>query len=221
MREQAKVLAVGVVAFLAVLGALYLYGISHIHSPVQLLPAFSPLTVNVSGAAASSMHGISIHKILFSSSSGNYSSVVAGGNYMVKLPYPGSYSITLFWNATYKWQSGSVIGGSLNMTHSYSPEMTDNIYAATPYSTIIVTGNVSAGPYGTAESVLFTAGNGDTFSTGVSSGKYSERLPNMMSYSVSVQYSTVNPSASCNAGTALINEGVGIGNYSKSFACNQ
>jgi hypothetical protein len=145
--------------------------------------------VAVSGSASTTGVGTRATQITFSGTPGSFTSPVQSNQqYSLTLPNPATYSVTIAWQGTYSWQTGTVDVGQANIKTG-SPSMSENFQASTPNSQITVSGNIATDGQGTQATGVVFSYAGTNYTAAVSNGHYSLNLPNMRSYSFLVEWS--------------------------------
>jgi hypothetical protein len=222
--SKGRNVAILVVAIVAI--AIGAFGVLALSSGGVGNISIDPKDVTVSGNATASGQGTLVSQIIFTDTSGNqFAAAVSYGQYSIEIPNHANYTITGTWNGRYSWQTGSIILTNnqlpINQGFGASSSLTENIEAQTPNSIIILSGIVNTNGIGTQPTAIrFTDSNGQLYTADVVGGAYSLQLPNLMTYTVQVQWSgLLSSSGTCNADSATVNASVGVTSASINASC--
>ena len=168
-------------------------------------------TVTISGSVTTTGSGDRSLSVAYSCSGVSSNAAVNNNQYSLQVPNLTSCSVSVGWAGSYSWQSGNVAAGSVGVNLSPgSHAATYNVVANPPPSTVTVSGTIST-TYGTSATLITFVANGMQFTATPTSGSYSIVLPNLATFTVSVNWSGYLQSGTCtpNPDTYTLNAAAG------------
>ena len=151
----------------------------------------TPAYAKVFGLVSTTGYGTYDTVVVFTNSQERYVSLIMDGSFSAELPNPGIYNVTTVWRGLYPWQNGTIYKGQviLDWGPGSKAAQSYNIVDEIPNSLIMVSGKIVFKGY-TANPILvrFNTTDGQTFETVIENNTYSINLPNLMDYTVSVEW---------------------------------
>jgi hypothetical protein len=196
-RRPLRALAAGAVVVLVILAALVFV---FPRSGSGALKSSSTLTatasVTVFGLVSTTGPGTHATSMIFTSERDGQTFIAptswpGTGRFSIELPNDDKYGVAVGWAGNYSWQQGQTDQGvmSLNVSAGSQAAQSYNVVFPTPDAVVLVDGAVAWQINGSNPiAIRFTAGDGQNFTAAVANqGTFSIRLPNLVTYEVSVQ----------------------------------
>lgn len=167
--------------------------------------------IQVSGHATTSTSCTSVSSLTFVTNGQQYQASVSGAMYSLQLPNQAQFTVSAQWSGSYSWQSGTLNSNPVTVNQAAgSASQTSDLSFATPSCLITVTGSISL-TFGTSPTLIIFSYNGQVFTATPNGNSYTIQLPNLATYSVSVNWSGYGTSGTCHPSNSLyLNEPPGV-----------